>query len=103
VTTSDLPVSLSELDGSRPSYNAGALAFAAGGLKAAEANQQAADDVLLRCWRFDAARESRFYYLCLAADVGRRWTPLMVEHAGAREDAARLLARWGTGTGRRRC
>jgi DNA-binding CsgD family transcriptional regulator len=106
---------------------------------------------LLRCWRFDATRESRYYYRCLAPDLVRlalavghrevaaevastvaaavalapevptvrslalrcrglvngevepmveavalaRRAPLLVEHAGACEDAARLLAQGG--------
>jgi DNA-binding CsgD family transcriptional regulator len=130
------------------SYNAGVLAFAVAGLRAAEGDHQAAYDLLLRCWRFDAARECRFYHRCLAPDLVRlalalghrdvaaevagavaeevalapevptvrslalrcqgmvdgetqpmleavslaRQAPLLVEHAGACEDAARLLA-----------
>jgi DNA-binding CsgD family transcriptional regulator/tetratricopeptide (TPR) repeat protein len=133
------------------SYNAGVLAFAVAGLRAAEGDHQAAYDLLLRCWRFDAARESRFYHRCLAPDLVRlalalghrdvaadvagavaegvalapevptvqslalrcqgmvdgevepmleavsiaRQVPLLVEHAGACEDAARLLAKGG--------
>ena len=52
------------LEGDQLSYNAGILAFAVAGLKAAEGDQQGAYDLLLRCWRFDAARESRFYHRC---------------------------------------
>jgi DNA-binding CsgD family transcriptional regulator len=107
-------------------------------------------ELLLRCWRVDAAREDRFYHRCLAPGLVRlalalgerdlaaevaevvaadvplapevptvrslalrcqgmvdghvepmieavalaRTAPLLVEHAGACEDAARLLA-WG--------
>jgi len=121
------------------------------GLREAEGNPRAAYDLLLRCWRFDAARESRFYHRCLAPDLVRlalalghrdvaaevadavvegaalapevptvqslalrcrgmvdgevepvlhavslaRQAPLLVEHAGACEDAARLLAEGG--------
>jgi hypothetical protein len=120
------------------------------GLKAAEGDRQGAYDLLLRCWRFDAARECRFYHRALAPDLVRlalalghrdvapRWpapsrrscpgaggadgaqpgaalpgtgrgevepmieavalarrAPLLVEHAGACEDAARLLAQGG--------
>ena len=139
------------LNGSQLSYNAGVLAFAVAGLKSAEGNHRGAYDVLLRCWRFDAARECRFYYRCLAPDLVRlalalghrevaaevaaavaagsalapevptvrsmalrcqglvhgdveamleavalaRRAPLLVEHAGACEDAARVLARVG--------
>jgi DNA-binding CsgD family transcriptional regulator len=139
------------LEGDQLSYNAGVLTFAAAGLKAAEGDRQAAYDLLLRCWRVDAARESRFYHRCLAPDLVRlalalgrrdvaaevadtvaagvdlapevptvrslalrcrglvdgeveplieavalaRQAPLLVEHAGACEDAARLLAQGG--------
>jgi DNA-binding CsgD family transcriptional regulator len=107
--------------------------------------------VLLRCWRFDAARDSRFYHRSLAPDLVRlalalnhldvaeevagavaagvalapdvptvrslalrcrglvdgkveplieavtfaRRAPLLVEHAGACEDAAKMLAQYG--------
>jgi DNA-binding CsgD family transcriptional regulator len=134
-------------------YNAGILAFAVAGVKAAEGDRRGAYDLLLRCWRFDAARECRFHHRALAPDLVRlalalghrdvaaevastvtagvalapdvptvrslalrcqglvggevepaleavafaRRAPLLVEHAGACEDAARLLAR-----GRRR-
>ena len=127
------------------------VAFAVAGLKSAEGNHRGAYDVLLRCWRFDAARECRYYYRCLAPDLVRlalalghrevaaevaaavaagsalapevptvrsmalrcqglvhgdveamleavalaRRAPLLVEHAGACEDAARVLARVG--------
>ena len=133
------------------SYNAGVLAFAVAGLRAAEGDHQAAYDLLLRCWRFDAARECRFYHRCLAPDLVRlaltlghrdvaaevagavaegvalapevptvrslslrcqgmvdgevepmleavalaRQVPLLIEHAGACEDAASLLAQHG--------
>jgi DNA-binding CsgD family transcriptional regulator len=53
------------------SYNAGILTFAAAGLKAAEGDRQGAFDLLLRCWRVDAARDSRFYHRCLAPDLVR--------------------------------
>jgi hypothetical protein len=42
------------LQGDKLSYNAGILAFAVAGLKAAEGDRQGAYDLLLRCWRFDA-------------------------------------------------
>jgi DNA-binding CsgD family transcriptional regulator len=120
-------------------------------VKAAEGDRQGAYDLLLRCWRFDAARECRFYHRALAPDLVRlalalghrdiaaevaravaagaalapevptvrslalrcqglaggevepaleavafaRRAPLLVEHAGACEDAAELLARAG--------
>jgi len=59
------------LEGGQLSYNAGILAFAVAGLKAAEGDGQGAYDLLLRCWRFDAARENRFYHRCLAPDLVR--------------------------------
>jgi DNA-binding CsgD family transcriptional regulator len=136
------------LQGDLLSYNAGVVASAVAGLKQAEGDQQGAYEVLLRCWRFQAAREDRFYDRCVAPDLVRlalalgdrdvaaevagtvaadvalapevptvrsmawrcqgmvegdvepmleavavaRETPLMVEHTGACEDAARLLA-----------
>ncbi len=139
------------LEGGPLSYNAGILAFAVAGLKVAQGDPLGAYDVLLRCWRFDAARECRFYYRCLAPGLVRlamalghrevaaevasavaaavalapdvptvrslalrcqglvdgaidpmieavalaRRTPLLIEHTGACEDAASLLARGG--------
>jgi DNA-binding CsgD family transcriptional regulator/tetratricopeptide (TPR) repeat protein len=133
------------------SYNAGILAFAVAGLKAADGDPQGAHDLLLRCWRFDAARDCRFYHRWLAPDLVRlalalghrgvaaevadtvaagvalapevptvrslalrcrglvdgevepileavalaRRAPLLIEHAGACEDAAALLAQRG--------
>jgi DNA-binding CsgD family transcriptional regulator len=133
------------------SYNAGILTFAVAGLKDAEGDAQGAYDLLLRTWRFDAARECRYYHRCLAPDLVRlalalgqrevaaevasvvaagvplapdvptvrslalrcqglvdgevepmieavalaRQAPLLLEHAGACEDAARLLTRGG--------
>jgi DNA-binding CsgD family transcriptional regulator len=59
------------LEGDQLSYNAGVLAFAVAGLKAAEGDRQGAYDLLLRCWRFEAAREDRFYHRCLAPDLVR--------------------------------
>ncbi len=139
------------LEGDQLGYNAGILAFAVAGLKAADGDRQGAYDVLLRCWRFDAARQNRFYHRAIAPDLVRlalalghrdvagevastvavgaalapevltvralalrcqglvdgevepmveavalaRRTPLLIEHAGACEDAAGLLARDG--------
>ena len=54
------------LEGEELPYNAGILAFAAAGLEAAEGDRYKAFDLLLRCWRADAARDSRFYHRCLA-------------------------------------
>jgi DNA-binding CsgD family transcriptional regulator len=139
------------LQGDKLSYNAGIMAFAVAGLKAAEGDRQGAYDVLLRCWRFDVGRQNRFYHRCLAPDLVRlalvlghrdvaaevagavaagtalapevptvhslalrcrglvdgeveplleavalaRQAPLLIEHAGACEDAAGLLAQAG--------
>jgi DNA-binding CsgD family transcriptional regulator/tetratricopeptide (TPR) repeat protein len=139
------------LEGDELSYNAGILTFAVAGLKAAQGDRHGAYDLLLRCWRFDAARECRFYHRALAPDLVRlalalghrdvaaevastvaagvalapevptvralalrcqglasgqaesaieavalaRRTPLLVEHAGACQDAAGLLAQAG--------
>ena len=58
-------------EGDQLSYNAGILAFAVAGLKAAEGDRQGAYDLLLRCWRFDAARDNRFYHRWLAPDLVR--------------------------------
>jgi DNA-binding CsgD family transcriptional regulator len=142
---------IGSLAGEQLPYNAGVLAFAAAEIKAAEGDQQGAFDLLLRCWRFDAVRECRFYHRFLAPDLVRlalalgrrdvatdvadsvtagvdlspevstvrslalrcrglvdgeveplveaaalaRRTPLLVERAGACEDAAGLLAQGG--------
>jgi DNA-binding CsgD family transcriptional regulator/tetratricopeptide (TPR) repeat protein len=139
------------LEGGQLSYNAGILAFAAAGVKAAGGDRPGAYDLLLRCWRFDAARQCRFYHRALAPDLVRlalalghrdvaaevastvaagvarapevptvrslalrcqglaggdagplieavalaRRAPLLIEHAGACEDAAGLLAHGG--------
>ncbi|MGE5830983.1 MAG: helix-turn-helix transcriptional regulator [Micromonosporaceae bacterium] len=139
------------LESDQLTYNAGILAFAVAGLKAAEGDRPGAYDLLLRCWQFDAARENRFYHRALAPDLVRlalalghpvvaaevagevvagvalapevptvrslalrcqglvdgevepmieavalaRKAPLLVEHAGACEDAAGLLAHSG--------
>lgn len=52
-------------------YNAGILAFAVAGLRAAAGDRQGAYDLLLRCWRFDAARLCRYYHRSLAPDLVR--------------------------------
>ncbi|HET9736635.1 MAG TPA: helix-turn-helix transcriptional regulator, partial [Solirubrobacteraceae bacterium] len=71
-TANELAAGLAEsLQGGELSYNAGILAFAVAGLKEAEGDTQGAFDLLLRCWRFDAARESRYYHRCLAPDLVR--------------------------------
>jgi DNA-binding CsgD family transcriptional regulator len=138
-------------EGDELSYNAGILAFAVAGLKAAEGDRLGAYELLLRCWRFDAARQNRHYHRCLAPDLVRlavvlghrdvaaevadtvaagvalapevptvhslalrcqglvddavepmieavalaRRAPLLIEHAGACEDAAGVLAQAG--------
>jgi DNA-binding CsgD family transcriptional regulator/tetratricopeptide (TPR) repeat protein len=135
------------------SYNAGALASAVAGLADARGDQPGAYDQLLRCWRFEDARDDRYYDRCLAPDLVRlalalghrdvaeevaatvaadvalapeidtvrsqalrceglvggdvdllleavaiaRGTPLLVEHTGACEDAARTLVEAGRG------
>jgi DNA-binding CsgD family transcriptional regulator len=53
------------------SYNAGILAFATAALELAVGNDRGAYDLLLRCWRFDAARDCRFYLRSLAPDLVR--------------------------------
>jgi DNA-binding CsgD family transcriptional regulator/tetratricopeptide (TPR) repeat protein len=59
------------LEGEQFGYNAGILASAMAGLKAAEGDRRGAYEVLLRCWRFDATRENRFYHREIAADLVR--------------------------------
>jgi DNA-binding CsgD family transcriptional regulator len=135
-----------------PSYNEGIRAFAIAGLEEARGDARAAYEVLLRCWRIDAGRGSRYYHRCLAPGLVRlalalgqrdvaaevasvvaagvplapevrtvrslalrcrglvdgaaeplleavalaRGTPLLVEHAGACEDAATVLGHGGS-------
>jgi DNA-binding CsgD family transcriptional regulator/tetratricopeptide (TPR) repeat protein len=139
------------LAGDQRPYNAGILASAIAGLKAAEGDGPGAYELLLQCWRSDAASENRYYQRCLAPDLVRlaltlgrrdvaaevagavaadaalapevptvrsvalrcrglvdndvesvieavalaRRAPLLVEHAGACEDAATVLADTG--------
>ncbi|WP_344133194.1 ATP-binding protein [Pedococcus bigeumensis] len=147
-TAAELAAGLvTSLDTDPPTYNAGVLAVAVAGLRTAEGNHTDAYTVLLRCWRSEVARDSRFYHRWLAPDLVRlgvelghrdvaaevcdavteaaalapevptlqasalrcqgmvlgavepmlqaitmvRQTPLLVEHATACEDAARLL------------
>ena len=59
------------LQGEELSYNAGILAFAVAGLNEAQGDAQGAYDLLLRTWRFDVARECRYYHRCLAPDLVR--------------------------------
>jgi DNA-binding CsgD family transcriptional regulator/tetratricopeptide (TPR) repeat protein len=72
------------------SYNAGILAFAVARLKAAEGDRQGAYDVLLRCWRFDAARNCRFYDRFLAPDLVH--LALGLGHPGVAAEVADAVA-----------
>ena len=85
------------LEGDQLSYNAGVLAFAVAGLRAAEGDHQAAYDLLLRCWRFDAARECRFYHRCLVPDLVRLALAL-----GHLDVAAEVTGGGGGGTAQER-
>jgi DNA-binding CsgD family transcriptional regulator len=87
-TANELAAGLAEsLQGGELSYNAGILTFAVAGLKEAEGDMQGAFDLFLRCWRFDAARESRYYHRCLAPDLVRLAVGL-----GERELAAEVVS-----------
>ena len=71
-TASELAAGIvGSLEGDELSYNAGVIANAVAGLKAAEGDAEGAYDVLVRCWRFEAAREDRFYHRWLAPDLVR--------------------------------
>ena len=59
------------LEGDRLGYNAGILGAAVAGLMAAEGDDDGAYEVLLRCWRFEADRNDRFYHRALAPDLVR--------------------------------
>ena len=59
------------LEGDQLPYNAGVLANAVAGVRLAERDHQGAYDILLDCWRFDIARECRFYHRFLAPDLVR--------------------------------
>jgi DNA-binding CsgD family transcriptional regulator len=59
------------LEGDQLGYNAGILAVAVAGVRAAQGDRPGAYDLLLRCWRFDAARQCRFYHRALAPDLVR--------------------------------
>ncbi len=80
----------SSLEGEQLGYNAGLLASAVAGLKAADGDRQGAYDLLLRCWRFDVARENRFYHRCLAPDLVR--LALALGHRDVAEDVADTVA-----------
>jgi len=77
------------LEGDQLPYNAGVLASAVAGLRAAERDFQGAYDVLLQCWRFDIARECRFYHRCLAPDLVR--LALALGHEDVAGDVAGLV------------
>lgn len=75
------------LEGDQLSYNAGVLASAVAGLKAAEGDRQGAYDLLLRSWRFEAERGDRFYHRALAPDLVR-----MALASGRRDVAAEVAS-----------
>ncbi|HET8754695.1 MAG TPA: AAA family ATPase [Solirubrobacteraceae bacterium] len=77
-------------EGDELSYNAGILAFAAAGLKAADGDRRGAYEMLLRCWRFDAARDNRFYHRWLAPDLVR--LALELGHRDVAVDVADTVA-----------
>jgi hypothetical protein len=60
------------------------------GLKAAQGDRQGAYDLLLRCWRLDAARECRFYHRTLAPDLVR--LALALGHRDVAADVASAVA-----------
>ena len=78
------------LEDGQLSYNAGIVTNAVAGLRAAEGDHQGAYDLLLRCWRFDVARESRFYHRCLAPDLVR--LALAQGHRDVAADVAGVVA-----------
>ena len=80
----------STLEGDQLSYNAGILASAVAGVRAAEGDQPGAYDLLLRCWRFDAARECRFYHRALAPDLVR--LALALGHRDVAAEVTRAVA-----------
>ncbi len=90
-TASELTAQLDPaLNGGQLSYNAGILASATAGLKAAHGDSNGAFDVLLRCWRFDVARECRFYYRCLAPHLVR--LALSLGHREVAEEVTSAVA-----------
>jgi DNA-binding CsgD family transcriptional regulator len=82
-----IPLSLED---DQLSYNAGILAFAVAGLKAAEGDRQGAYELMLRCWRVDAARDNRFYHRCLAPDLVR--LALALGHRDVAAEVAGVVA-----------
>jgi DNA-binding CsgD family transcriptional regulator len=77
------------LEGARLTYNAGILASAVAGLRVAEGDYEGAYDLLLRCWRFDIARECRFYHRSLAPDLVR--LALALGHQDVAADVAGVV------------
>jgi DNA-binding CsgD family transcriptional regulator len=59
------------LEGEEPSYNAGIVAFALAGLRAAHGDHEGAYELLLRCWRYDSKHGNAFYHRRLAPDLVR--------------------------------
>ncbi|GAA4404851.1 LuxR family transcriptional regulator [Fodinibacter luteus] len=59
------------LAGDRLGYTAGILGSAVARLMTAEGDEEGALEVLVRCWRFEAARGDHFYDRCLAPDLVR--------------------------------
>lgn len=78
------------LEGDRLGYNAGILGAAVAGLMAAEGDADGAYEVLLRCWRFEAERDDRFYHRCLAPDLVR--LALALGHDDVAEEVAGVVA-----------
>jgi DNA-binding CsgD family transcriptional regulator/tetratricopeptide (TPR) repeat protein len=73
-----------------PSYNAGILAFAVAQTKAAGGDREGAYALLLRCWRFDATRDNRFYHRWLAPDLVR--LALALGHRDVASEVAATVA-----------
>jgi DNA-binding CsgD family transcriptional regulator/tetratricopeptide (TPR) repeat protein len=78
------------LEGDQQSYNAGVVASAVAQLKEAEGDRHGAYHVLLRCWRFEAAREDRYYHRCLAPDLVR--LALALDHRDIAGEVASTVA-----------
>ena len=77
------------LAGDTLSYNAGVVAYAVAGLRAAEGDPTGAYDLLLRCWRYDTARGSRYYHRRLAPDLVR--LALALDHRDVAVEVADTL------------
>ena len=78
------------LEGDRFGYNAGVLTSAVAGLRAADGDPEGAYDLLLQCWRVEAARGDRYYHRWLAPDLVRLALAL-----GHRDVAAEVAAAVG--------